>query len=620
MIIGMAGHVDHGKSALVTALTGQAMDRLAEERRRGITIDLNFAPLKLSSGATAGIIDVPGHEDLVRTMVAGASGIDVAVLVIAADEGVMPQTREHLLVLEQLRVPAAVAVLTRVDTVEPEWLELMQAEVEEWLASSSLGFGRPILTSVVTGQGIPELRTQLTELGRGHRRREDPDLFRLPIDRVFTVAGAGTVVTGTAISGAIAVGDTVRILPSGGDARVRSIESHGVALQRSAPGTRTALALSGPERDDIGRGDVVVLSSDDWRVTTRLDIELSLGRETAALLEDRSRVRVHLGTSEVMARIRLDAPLAPGTTALARLDLEEPVLARGDDRLVLRSFSPVAVIGGGRVVDPLPGSRRRTPAGIAALDPESRLEAMVGRRRHGVEVGLLPQLLGMPPVACAALLDRSSSVDMAGGLAVLRDDVRRLALRLEETVARYHRESPHEPGMSVETLRHSLSVPDQIAEAALAAAVKTGRLVIGAGRAAAKAFRSQPRVADADRNRIVEAVRQGGLMAPGAAELAHQLDIPAAEAVLREAVQQGDVVQVEPGRYLSREALEEFRLVLREVGSAGQITPGAIRDRTGLSRKYLIPLLEWADRTGLTRREGDGRRLCNPAPARAQGA
>jgi selenocysteine-specific elongation factor len=618
MIIGMAGHVDHGKSALVTALTGQAMDRLAEERRRGITIDLGFAPLNLSPGVTAGIIDVPGHEGFVRTMVAGASGVDVAVLVIAADEGIMPQTREHLLVLEQLGIPAGIAVITRADRADPEWLELVQAEVAEWLGSSPLDFGPPVVTSAVTGQGIIELRARLTALDATHSRPDTEDLFRLPVDRVFTVPGAGTVVTGTATSGSIAAGGVVRLLPSGQDARVRSIESFGVALQQSRPGARTALALSGPERNDIGRGDVVVLAGDDWRVTSRLDAELSLGRDVAVALEDRSRVRVHLGTAEVMARIRLTAPLGPGTTVVARLDLEAPVLARGDDRLVLRSFSPMSVIGGGRVVDPLPGSRRRTTVELATHDPELRLTALVGRRRHGLERRLLPQLLGLPPAACSALLDRSDSVVAAGHLAVLRDDVERLANQLEETVAAFHRQEPHEAGISVQTLRHSLPVPDSVADAALA--VAAGRLVIGSGLVAAAAFRSTPRVAVADRERVVAAVREGGLMAASVAELALRLRLSAAGAALKEAALHGDVVLLEPGRYLSPEALEAFTLVLREVGSAGPITPGALRERTGLSRKYLIPLLEWADRTGLTRREGEGRRLRAPVQAGAGGA
>ena len=393
MIIGMAGHVDHGKSALVTALTGRPMDRLAEERRRGITIDLNFASLELAPGVVAGIIDVPGHEDFVRTMVAGASGIDAAILVVAADEGIMPQTREHLRVLEQLRVPAGVTVLTKADVVDPDWLELVKAEVKEWLAGSVVSFGEPMVTSAKTGEGVEALRARLGELALTSRMREVHDLFRMPVDRVFTVAGTGTVVTGTAISGSVAVGDEVVLQPSGREARVRSIESYGRSLERSMPGARTAVALSGVERDDIARGDVLVLAAEPWEATTRIDAEVTLATDATALA-DRSRVRVHHGTAEVMARLRLDTALQPGQGAVIRLTLESPLLARGNDRLVLRSYSPMTVIGGGRILDPLPGSRRHAPAGLDSSDPAARLEALVERRRAGVELRLTPGVAG----------------------------------------------------------------------------------------------------------------------------------------------------------------------------------------------------------------------------------
>ncbi len=620
MIIGTAGHVDHGKSALVTALTGRAMDRLAEERRRGITIDLNFAPLDLAPGVLAGIVDVPGHEDFVRTMVAGASGVDVALLVVAADEGIMPQTREHLLVLEQLRVPAGIVVLTKADAVEPDWLELVQAEVMEWLASSSVPFGEPIATSARTGQGVDLLRARLAALAETGRAREVADLFRLPIDRVFTVAGTGTVVTGTAVSGAVTVGDAVTLLPSGRDARVRSIESYGVSLERSTPGARTALALSGVDRADIARGDVLVLTAEPWEVTTRVDAELTLGPQAPAALMDRGRVRVHHGTAEVMARVRLDTPLEPGQCAVARLTLESPLVVRGDDRLVLRSYSPVTVIGGGRIVDPVPESRRRTPAGLASNDVATRLEVLVERRRLGLELRLLPMVLGVSPVACDALVRRSATLMPAGNLLVRRADVERLGGELVAQVEQFHLREPHEPGMSVETLRHFLRVPDAIAAAALGAAEQAGRLRLRAGAVATPAFRMVPRASAEEQRRLVAAVREAGLAAPTVTELAERLGLALAGSGLEQAALGGDVVRVEPGRYVAREALEGFATLVREVGAQADITPGALRDRTGLSRKFLIPLLEWADRSGITYREGEGRRLCRPRPGAARGA
>lgn len=619
MIIGMAGHVDHGKSALVTALTGRPMDRLVEERRRGITIDLNFASLELAPGVVAGIIDVPGHEDFVRTMVAGASGIDVALLVVAADEGIMPQTREHLLVLEQLRVPAGVVVLTKGDSADPDWLELVSLEVKEWLSASVVPFGEPIVTSARTGQGVDALRARLGELALTNRVREARDLFRLPVDRVFTVGGTGTVVTGTAISGSVAVGDSVLLQPSGRDARVRSIESYGRSLERSIPGARTAVALGGVERDDIARGDVLVLTSERWEATTRVDAELTLATGSAALT-DRSRVRVHHGAAEVMARVRLDTALEPGGSMVARLTLESPLLARGSDRLVLRSYSPVRVIGGGCVVDPQPGSRRHRPGGLNSSDLAARLEALVERRRMGVELRLLPVLLGLPPSECEALVRNSRTLLPAGDLLIRRSELERLVEQMVSEVEGFHQREPHEAGMSVETLRHSLRCPDAVAEAALRGAERQGRLRLQAGVVSVPAFRVVPRVTVEDQRRLTSAVSEAGLKAPPIAELAERLGLGLTGTGLEQAALGGDLIRVEPGRYLSREALEGFAALVREVGSMGQITPGQLRDRTGLSRKFLIPLLEWADRSGITYREGDGRRLRVPRPGAVQGA
>ncbi len=619
MIFGMAGHVDHGKSALVTALTGRPMDRLAEERRRGITIDLNFASLEIAPGVVAGIIDVPGHEDFIRTMVAGASGIDAAILVVAADEGIMPQTREHLLVLEQLRVPVGVAVLTKADAVDPDWLELVKAEVAEWLAASLVPFGEPLVTSVKTGQGVEALRARLNELALTGRVRNANDLFRLPVDRVFTVAGTGTVVTGTAMSGSVAVGDSVVLQPSGREARVRTIESFGQSLDHSLPGARTAVALSGLERDDIARGDVLVLASGQWEASTRIDAEVMLVTDAVALT-DRSRVRVHHGTAEVMARVRLDNPLQPGQTTVARLTLESPLLARGNDRLVLRSYSPMTVIGGGRIVDPSPGSRRHLPAGLGSSDPAARLEALVERRRNGVDLRLLPVLLGLPPSDCEALARSSPTLMPAGELLVRRSEVDRLGEQLMREVGGYHEREPHEAGLSLETLRHSLRVPDAIADVALNQAEQGGRLRLRGGVVSVPAFQAVPRASPDDQRRLVSTVEEAGLTVPLLSEVAERLGLALSGPRLEQAAVDGNLIRVEPGRYLARVALEGFAEVVREVGALGEITPGLLRDRTGLSRKFLIPLLEWSDRCGVTYRVGDARRLRVPRPGVRQGA
>ena len=395
MIVGTAGHIDHGKSALVTALTGQAVDRLAEERRRGITIDLNFAPLDLGDGVVGGVVDVPGHEDFVRTMVAGASGFDLALLVVAADEGIMPQTEEHLAILEQLAIPVGVPVVTKADLVDADWLELVVAELGERLRRSSVAFDEPAVVSALTGQGIEQLRARL----RAHAARVAPkgraDLFRLPVDRAFSVAGVGTVVTGTAWSGSVAVGDPVRLLPGPLGGRVRSIESHGRAVERVEPGARIALGIAGLERSEVRRGHVVVTPDLPWSATLALDVELSLLPSAVRPLAPRTRARLHLGTAEVMVRVLPRAPIRPGERGLARLRLDAPVVARGGDRFVLRSWSPVTTIGGGRVLDPDPPLRRSSwPADLGALEPARHLRALVERRPFGLALAAVPIVAG----------------------------------------------------------------------------------------------------------------------------------------------------------------------------------------------------------------------------------
>ncbi|HTG84522.1 MAG TPA: selenocysteine-specific translation elongation factor, partial [Gemmatimonadales bacterium] len=357
MIIGTAGHIDHGKSTLLEALTGRRMDPLVEEQRRGITLDLHFTSLDLGDGITAGVVDVPGHEDLVRTMVAGAAGIDLVLLVVAADEGIMPQTREHLAVVQQLGIPAGIPVITKVDTVEREWAEMVALEAGEWLSDGRVAFSSPILVSATRGDGITELRERIRELAKDLPSRPVDDLFRLPIDRALSVAGVGTVVTGTAWSGSLARGESVRVLPSGRVGRVRTIQNHGSDLERSVPGARTAVGIAGIEREDIHRGDVLVRENEPWAATTVLDAVVTLIPSASRQLSHRGRVRVHLGSAEVLARVRLKSPLLPGQSGAIRLLLETPTVARGGDRFVLRSYSPVETIGGGWIADPDPPRR-----------------------------------------------------------------------------------------------------------------------------------------------------------------------------------------------------------------------------------------------------------------------
>jgi selenocysteine-specific elongation factor len=612
MIVGMAGHIDHGKSALVSALTGRAMDRLAEERRRGITIDLNFAPLDLGDGRVAGMVDVPGHEDFVRTMVAGASGIDVALLVVAADEGIMPQTVEHLAILEHLGVPAGIPVVTKADLVDPEWLELMLLEVAERLAGSGVAFGPPIAVSVHSGLGLPELRERLA--AQTAAARPTADLFRLPVDRAFSVAGIGTVVTGTAWSGRIGVGDPVALLPDGVTGRVRSVEMFGRASTHSEPGARTAVGIAGVPRDSVRRGQVLVLAGDPWQSTSALDVELALDAAAPRGLSHRTRIRVHLGTGEVLARVLPRAPIEPGARGLARLALEAPVVARGGDRLVLRSYSPVGTIGGGRVLDPLPPARRSLwPDGLASADPGERMGSLLERRPAGVPQALLPVLLGLPPKAALATVRALAGAREAGGTWVPEHVVEALGVKALGEIRRFHRAQPSERGLPLETLRHALRAPQPVVEAALADLARAGRIRQRDGVAALAGFTPKVEGGDAEVDRIIGILEAAALSPPSLAELEAATGRRDLGAMLRLAAANGRVEAVERDRYYTRAALDRFTRTLADLGREADIVPAAVRDRLGISRKFLIPLLEWADGKGLTVRVGDVRRLRAPA-------
>ncbi|HEV8356453.1 MAG TPA: selenocysteine-specific translation elongation factor [Gemmatimonadales bacterium] len=608
MIIGTAGHIDHGKSALVTALTGLTMDRLAEERRRGITIDLNFAPLRFDGLPPAGIVDVPGHEDFVRTMVAGASGIDLVLLVVDAAQGPQPQTWEHLAIVEQLRIPRGLPVITKADLAEPDWIELVAEELGQRLAESPVAFEAPAVVSATTGQGIAELATRLRALVEQFRRDDPDDAFRMPIDRAFSIAGVGTVVTGTPWSGALRVGDAVTILPSGIAARVRSLEGYGAPVAEGRPAMRTAVGLAGVEREAVGRGHVLVAGSLPWRPTEALDLELEL-LPGAPALSRRSRVRLHLGTAEVIGRLYPRSELAAGAPGLARIALEAPVVARGGDRVVLRSYSPVRTIGGGRVLDPLPPRRAGWPGGIRSEDPAARATALITRRPAGVPALDLPLLLGLPAAAARSLVSKLASVVLAGDrylAAAATETLRQAALA---AVEEHHRRHSAERGLSLETLRRSLRTPEEVATAVLDALVKQGELKMSDGLVARPDFKPRLARSDAVLERVLEALERAGLEPPTVAELERELGLKGLLEVLRFAAQEGRVIGVERDRYFAPASLNQFVIVLRELGTLQPITPPKVRERLSISRKYLIPLLEWADRTGVTRRVGDARVL-----------
>ena len=611
-VVGTAGHIDHGKTALVKALTGVDTDRWEEEKRRGITIDLGFAPLPLTGGLQASVVDVPGHEGFVKNMLAGATGIDVALLIIAADEGIMPQTEEHLAIVELLGVRRGIPVLTKRDLVDDEWLALVRTEVAARLERSRIPWRAPIAVSALKSEGLEDLKRALVEVAADLTDRPADDLFRLPIDRVFTLAGAGTVVTGSTWSGTVAAGASVRLLPLDRDVRVRSIQVHSQDAEQAGPGRRTALALVGVDKDEINRGQVAVTGT-GWAPTSTLDVALELLPTVKKPLAVRTRIRVHLGTAEVLGRVAQVRAIAPGEQSVARLLLERPLVARGGDRFVIRSFSPVTTIGGGVVLDPYPPRRPRvSERGLAAgRPPAERLARFVEEAGlAGVRVGDIAVRAGVLPADVATTIAAAGKgILSVGDVLVARRAISTEVDRLTAVVAAHHDEHPLDAGLSLQALRAGVSAPAAVLDLLVEHGVKKQAWELAEGGAVVRAPGWRAQVGDAG-GRLARRLAEARWQLPTVAELQREFSDPSVPALLAHLAREGSVERVDQERYALKQALEEFRRAveetLRELGTA---TPAQFRDRLGLTRKYLIPLLEWADRRGITSRKGDTRVL-----------
>jgi selenocysteine-specific elongation factor len=612
VIVGTAGHIDHGKTALVRALTGVDTDRLPEEKRRGITIDLGFAPLDLPNVGIAGVVDVPGHEAFVRTMLAGATGIDVALLIVAADEGVMPQTREHVAILELLGIRSGVVALTKCDLVEEDWLDLVRLDVSDLLARTALASAPMIPTSVVTGAGLAELREALAAVARPTAPRREDDLFRMPIDRVFTVRGTGTVVTGTVWSGTVTRDDVVRVMPNDRAIRVRGLQAHGAAIERAKPGTRLAVALVGVEQDALSRGAVLV-ADDGWHPTRVLRADVGLLAGAASTLSPRAVVRFHLGTSEVGARVVTQGgPLAAGETKAARIVLDEPVVARAGDRFVLRGGSAVSTLGGGVVVDPHPSHRRARPW-IAPHDSIPARLALALREAAGAGLDL-PEMavrLGAAPKDVAGLGAEAPANVLRIGNRLFdrqcRDDL--VALLLRE-VDGHHAQAPLDPGAALQTVRARLAGRPELIDDAIRVAVEQGAIDVEAGMIRRHGW--TPRLSDSQtdlKSRLVERLRSAGAEPQSVGELTAEFG-PDTASLFRLLERDGAVVSVESDRFYESDALTLLVGRLRNGMMAGrEYSPSELRDVIGLSRKFLIPFLEYCDRHGITERRSAGRVL-----------
>jgi selenocysteine-specific elongation factor len=615
-IVGTAGHIDHGKSALVLALTGTDPDRLKEEKERGITIDLGFAHADLGDGVVASFIDVPGHERFVRHMLAGAHGIDAVLLVVAADESVMPQTREHFHICRLLGVPRGLVVLTKSDLADAETRSLAEMEVRELVAGSFLE-GAPILgVSARTGEGLDRLRASLLELARAAGERPEDGVLRLPVDRVFTLRGFGTVVTGTLVSGRIAVGDEVELLPPGRRARVRGLHVHGEAVDAVAAGTRAAVNLAGVEVEDVARGDVLARPG-TLIPGSILDVELTLlpGEKP---LKDQARVRVHLASAERLARVRLSGAgrVAPGETARAQLRLERPAVAGRGDRLILRSYSPATTIGGAVVLDPLSPRRRRDPR-VADLgaDVATTAVALVDEAGPaGSDAATLAARLAVPAARLTAVL-----AGRPGLVALGRDPVRYVSSRVLGVLAgevralldRFHTDQSLKAGMAREELRRRVfsRAPEGAFEHCLETLARAGELRIDgdAVALARHAVRLSPAEESARQTLLAQARTAGLAGIDPARPGGPALDARLAERVVRVLLAEGRLRRVGES-VVDAGVLDTLKTDVRKRWPPGtRLDVAGFKDLTGLSRKFVIPLLEYLDRERVTRRSGNDR-------------
>ena len=624
VILGTAGHIDHGKTTLVKALTGVDTDRLPEERERGISIELGFARMDVGD-IRFGIVDVPGHERFVKTMLAGAGGIDLVVLVVAADEGVMPQTREHLDVIDFLGVTRGVVALTKADLVDEETCEIAALDVADAIEGTTLAGAAVLPVSGTTGAGLPELKAKLRELAADVAVRPEIGPYRLPVDRSFVMEGFGTVVTGTGFRGTVRVGDKLELLPRGIPVRVRRVQVHGKDVEVAGPGQRTALALHGVAQEDVSRGDQLV-SPGSLNASSMIDVRLRVSPRWVRSVKHRERVRFHLAASEDLARVVLldREELKPGEDCLAQIRLETPIVPAAGDRFVLRSYSPAHAMAGGTIVDPHPAKHRRGRA--------EDLEA-VARREGGGPVALLLEKVGAAGLAGVKLRDlataaslsaaevdehvkreaEAGNVRVTAGGRVVAGDAWRVAVRAIVTRAeQFHERHPLRWGPTREELRASVAaaasapvfgelLDELVAEGTVA--LSGDKVRVGGGEVV---FDGE---AAREREEIEQIYRTTAFQPPELKTVLAERG-RMAEEVIWALTDIGALQKVTDDLFFHREAMEGAVRALQEIQARdGEITVGAFRDTLGISRKYAVPLLEHFDALRVTRRDGDIRKL-----------
>lgn len=620
-VIGTAGHVDHGKSTLINRLTGINPDRLKEEQDREMSIELGFAWFKLPNDQEVGIVDVPGHRDFIENMLAGIGGIDAALFVVAADEGVMPQTREHLAILDLLQIPAGVVALTKVDLVrESEWLDLVEADLSETLADTILKDAPIVRVSARTGTGIDEITQALQDVLTQHPHRPDLGRPRLPVDRVFTLPGFGTVVTGTLMDGQLAVGDAVEILPRKLEGRIRGLQTHKQKEEKAQPGSRTAVNITGISVDQVQRGDVVV-HPETYQATNMMDVWCTLLKDADAPLNHNTEVKLFLGAAEVMARVRLLGvqQLESGGEAFLQLMLKEPVVALRQDRFIIRRPSPAATIGGGQVIDPHPQHRHKrfnsnrieelesllvgTPQEIL-LQTAQKLGAASAQyliKGSGLEAKEADEALKL-------LVDKGVIQELKGKKILITSTLQQqFTDKMLMKITAYHRRFPLRLGMPREQLKSETNLNADVFDALVLQLTDSGKLA--AFDAKLRLMEHAIAFTDKQQGQVENLLKQfdGQPYSPPSVK---QSLAEIGEELLNALIETGQLIQIsEDVLFRSGAYLEMREAVIEHIRDHGEISLAELRDKFDTSRKYAVALLEYLDQTGVTIRKGDNRIL-----------
>lgn len=632
VIIGTAGHIDHGKTTLIKALTGRDTDRLKEEKERGISIELGFTYFDLPSGRRAGIIDVPGHEKFIKNMLAGAGGIDVVILVIAADEGVMPQTREHFNILSLLKVKKGIIALTKKDMVDREWLEMITEQIREEVADSFLEDAKIIPVSSVTREGINELISEIDSVTEVVEERDSHEGFRLPVDRVFTITGFGTVVTGTLISGSINEGDRIEIYPGRIETRVRSIQVHEKNVKTANAGQRVAINIANVKLDEIHRGDVLAQPG-RMEPTMMLDARLEILPSVDKSIDNRDRLRFYHGTSEIMCRVVLldREELKPGESAFVQLRLEEETVCMKEDRFVIRTYSPMLTIGGGTVLEPNPPKRKRFKEDVIEelrIKEEGNPIEMVERYliqnsdKYPERKTIIKEVGNISPEIydkiAAELLERKLIREFRLGAEIYVLHTRYLKdveTKLAELLEAYHKRNPLKIGISKEELRTRVfeGIKPRLTDLIFGYYESAGKIRLENQYAAQSSFKVQfNKLQGQIKDLIEKSYKENRFNPPKLAELAaaNRLDRNQCQEVYNALIDMGELVKLDEDIAFSRDAyLDAVELLKKHIKENGPIQLGQFRDILGTSRKYAMALLDYFDQNKITKRVGDNRVL-----------